>query len=85
IPAGVTWTPIQLPSGSDPVAVVSNNRKQAIVLDAGLNRVHVTDLQGDVLFYWELPEGVYDRGDIAATSQNVFVLDNSGTITTYRP
>ena len=56
------------------------------VLDAGLRRVHVLDVDGTILLHWSLPEGSFVSGQIAVTPGNeTFVLDDDGVVHTYFP
>ena len=86
IPTDIVWSEVNLPPGTDPVALVSNNEGQIFVLDSGLRRVHVLTPQGESLFYWDLPDRQFDRGDIGVNVRNeAYVLDNEGTIHSYLP
>ncbi len=85
IPTGVTWTEVPLPPGSHPTALSSNRTGQLFVLDVGLHRVFVVTPEGEIGLHWDLPNESFDQGDIAMTTLNVFVLDNAGSVHTYRP
>jgi len=86
IPTDIVWSEISLPAGSDPVALSSNQSGQVFVLDAGLRRVQVVSPDGEALFHWDLPDRPFDLGDIGVTARNeVYVLDNGGTIHSFLP
>jgi hypothetical protein len=86
IPTDIVWFEVNLPAGTDPVALSSNREGQIFVLDSGLRRVHVLTPQGEPLFHWDLPDRQFDRGDIGVTVRNeTYVLDNDGTIHSYLP
>jgi hypothetical protein len=86
IPTEIVWSEVNLPAGSDPVALSSNQAGQVFVLDSALRRVHVLSPEGEPLFYWDLPDRQFDRGDIGVIARGeAFVLDNAGTIHSYLP
>lgn len=87
IPIAFDWSPVTLAAGARPHALSNGVSGQIFLLDPTLREVHVFNVDGDYETTWILPKNRdFTNGDIhAASGTSVLVLDDGGTIHSFRP
>lgn len=84
----LAWQTVDLPMGSDIVAVSSNNFGQAFLLDAHNRKMIVVQPNGDSILHLTLPTSDYTYGDVVvdqSAGNLVQVTDGRGDIVTFIP